>query len=159
MSELLQSNKHHQGRSADVHTPLSLSATSILASAVPRTLVLAATISLVAFVLYAATPRTRLSSADTADRSTNKIEAATKLSQTAAPVGPAQSQQHAESSHNGTVTINGADVPVPADGNLDKTVTDGNGTTTIHISSDGNGTSTNDVNINSSTSSSSGDGM
>jgi hypothetical protein len=44
---------------------------------------------------------------------------------------------------------------VPADGNLDQTIQDGDSTTTVHISSDSSGNSSSSVHVESHSSSSS----
>jgi hypothetical protein len=155
MSKGLQSSKQHEGQPVTRHAPLLLPTTAVTSSVIPRTLALIATISLVAFAFYMTRPETGLSSAEASGHAAQPQTPESGLPETGTgPSAQNQSQSNGGSAKN-AVTVNGENIPVPDDGNLDRTIQDGDSTTTVHISSDGNGNSSSTVNVQSTSSSSS----
>jgi hypothetical protein len=157
MSNSTQSSNRDKGQTAVRRVPLLLPTTAIASSVVPRTLTLIATISLVAFAFYMTRPETNLSSVSASGHASQPEKQ--QDTSPAAPSSVAASGQgqpaSSESSNKSAVTVNGKDIPVPDDGNLNQTIHDGDSTTTVHISSDGSGSSSSSVHVESNSSSSS----
>lgn len=110
-----------------------------------RTTALIATISLVAIALYMTRP-------DAA--ATGSKDASIHITGPAAPAShaeaqregetpgqPAETQQNTSSVRN-SITVNGKEVAVPQDGNLHKTITNGDTTTTVDVSSSSDSSTT-----------------
>ena len=124
-----------------------------------RALLLITAIVLVIFALYMVRPSPRqapaglhhLSSAPAAVTST----APPREGSLPGAVPPAQTKQP-PSNNQTTVVVNGQSIPVPKDGTLHKTITDGASTTTINLSaSGGDSSSSTNISVQSSSSSSS----
>jgi hypothetical protein len=156
MSNSTQSSNRDKGQTAVRRVPLLLPTTAIAPSVVPRTLTLIATISLVAFAFYMTRPETDLSSVSASGHAfqPEKQDASPAAPSSAAASGQSQPAS-SESSNKSAVTVNGKDIPVPDDGNLNQAIHDGDSTTTVHISSDGSGSSSSSVHVESNSSSSS----
>lgn len=154
MSEIEQSSKHKDEAPTARHAPLLLPTTAVVTSVIPRALALAATISLVAFALYMARPQASLSSVEAGVQSAGRQTEAPAIP---VPAGVQNQAQVNDSSSKSTVTVNGRNIPAAQDGSIDKTIKDGDSTSTVHISAGGDN-STNTVNVESDTSSLSNDG-
>jgi len=135
-------------------------ATSALAqTATLRTLALIATISLVAFALYMTHPPAEQAAVKGAhihmSDSPDTVGHAAAQQEDDSTSQTANSQSSNSANVHNEITVNGKSIPVPDNGNVHKTVTDGNTTTTIDVSNSGTSVSTNSVSVQSSSSSSS----
>jgi hypothetical protein len=116
--------------------------------AISRTLALIATISLVAFALYLTRPGAQPASKGSSNlvnsggavHSDAVVEPSGNTSEP--EVTPMEDHPEQKNTTHHSVIVNGHSIPVPANGNLHKTITDGNSTTTIDLSSGGSSSST-----------------
>lgn len=111
---------------------------------IPRTVALLAAIILVVAALY----MIRSSNQPEAGRRFNLVTDAAASHDTPRPQPPAESPTLSEAAaaaepqqpkNSSSVTVNGKSIPVPEDGNLHKTITDGSSTTTIDLSQNASG--------------------
>jgi hypothetical protein len=106
-----------------------------------RTIALIAAISLAAFALYMTRPHAGTTDANRTLSLVSGSEpapgASTHTEMNASSHSEGQNSAFSQQSATNRVTVNGKEVPVPKDGNLHKTITDGNSTTRIDISSSG----------------------
>jgi hypothetical protein len=126
-------------------TAPGLFAASALAQPVAaRTMLLIATIVLVAFALYMVRPSqpeattTRSITSDSGAEAANHHHAGSIEAGTQEATGEAGGH----SSTTNRVIVNGREIPVPKDGNLHQTIRDGDTTTTVNISSSGDSSTT-----------------
>lgn len=154
--------KTEGGRTSTMRAVLAGSAMHSLI--LPRTIALIATTSLVAFALYALYA-TRPSSMQPAGHQTIRQASMVKEAEPevhADANAPGQAPPKNNNSSHTSVTVNGKSIPVPEDGNLHQTITDGDTTTTVNLSSGSSGNGTNSssttLNVDSSSSSSAGGG-
>lgn len=151
-----------QGRTEGGRTGImsaALAGSAMHSLILPRTIALIATTSLVAFALYATRPSSMQPAAHQTSHQAPIVNGVEPEVHADADT-PGQAQPKSNSS--ASVTVNGKSIPVPEDGNLHQTITDGDTTTTVNLSSSSSGNGTNNssttINVDSSNSSSSGGG-
>ena len=163
ITQMVGSRKQH-----GVHAPAFFTGSAAVQSfANSRTIALVATIFMVAFALYMTCPapaHIAVQKANTAagDNGNSPSPAERSLTPTQSPAS--QNASNGAPSGTGTnntrVTVNGQNIPVPADGNLHQTIQSGDSTTELNLSSGGTGNSSSSTNItiqsNSSSSTDSG---
>ena len=164
ITQVLGSRQKHHGVQAPALLTGSAAAQSL---GNPRTIALIATIIMVAFALYMTRPapaRITMQKSSAPVGSGGKVPSASEHTlipnqATASQSAPGGAPSGA-GSNSTKVTVNGQDIPVPADGNLHQTIQNGDSTTELNLSSSGTGNSSSSTNItiesNSSSSTNSG---